>query len=781
MAFAAPLKALRTLFSSVRFGVTLLTILFVYATIGSSGIPYPTTLNPFGPWGFSQVRTLPAFELTEFEWFHTWFFLVLCALIAANIIVATLTRIRLSVVNLGVWMIHTGIITLIVGSVIYFGTKVEGDAPVFRRAVVINVEGAGAALLPALPGRSAAVETNAGPYLCTVVETAPELPSGEPGYAVSVAVQTPTGGRFVRRLVDGQPQLTADALPGGGPVPVGIVDPGFTLALQPLVQEDFWIKESRALAFRSAETAESWNHVSLDGLPRFNDYYAQPEDVWPLTSSELDGVVRPIDMPVAVPEQLADLDIRITGFLRYAVEQSRRVPGGHRIDPVALVELSGPQGAPSRHRLAALRPQERTAGGALEFRYVESMDALEAMQLQADPSLTLSVEGSDPVTLSLAEPGTALTDVGAGWQARVHEFIPQLTLPNGALSLVVLHLRTPEGTDITRWVFEDASINRDISGSPDGPGHGAINARGESRELDTRLTSTFRAGFAFPLMLVGGPDDVGLRLLSPGPDGINSAPIQVGQGVTFTGGAGLRVIEFSLTAREEIRPFIVPPRQRDRNSDIGGSFSMIRVELASGGWSATHWLPFHRYSFDDPRLAVPGLGRAEPTLLALPDGRRVEMIFTRERRPLPAPVILDDFILTSHVGGFTGDVSSIRDWTSVLRFESGDGWTMPKSISTNAPVAFAGLSYFQSFWDAPRPPSQMDFGTPGMNFTGLGVGNRNGVVTQLAGGTLAVIGMLYAFYVKPVIKRRRRERVLADIEAKKAIGMQAETRQEVLA
>ena len=30
--------------------------------------------------------------------------------------------------------------------------------------------------------------------------------------------------------------------------------------------------------------------------------------------------------------------------------------------------------------------------------------------------------------------------------------------------------------------------------------------------------------------------------------------------------------------------------------------------------------------------------------------------------------------------------------------------------------------------------------------------------------TLAVIGMLYAFYVKPVIKRRRQERVWAEVE-----------------
>jgi hypothetical protein len=51
-----------------------------------------------------------------------------------------------------------------------------------------------------------------------------------------------------------------------------------------------------------------------------------------------------------------------------------------------------------------------------------------------------------------------------------------------------------------------------------------------------------------------------------------------------------------------------------------------------------------------------------------------------------------------------------------------------------------------------------------LNFTGLGVGNRRGVGIQLAGTIIAVIGMMYAFYVKPVIKRRRRSKVLRELE-----------------
>jgi hypothetical protein len=52
----------------------------------------------------------------------------------------------------------------------------------------------------------------------------------------------------------------------------------------------------------------------------------------------------------------------------------------------------------------------------------------------------------------------------------------------------------------------------------------------------------------------------------------------------------------------------------------------------------------------------------------------------------------------------------------------------------------------------------------------LGVGNRHGVWIQLAGCVVACIGMAYAFYVKPVIKRRQRESVLAEIERARAEG-----------
>jgi hypothetical protein len=169
-------------------------------------------------------------------------------------------------------------------------------------------------------------------------------------------------------------------------------------------------------------------------------------------------------------------------------------------------------------------------------------------------------------------------------------------------------------------------------------------------------------------------------------------------------------------------------------------------------------------------LSLAGLTRYEPTVFETSDGRRIEVMFGRQRRDLPAPVVLEDFVLTAHIGGFSGDAGQIRNWTSELRFLPESGEPVEREISVNNPKHFGGLAYFQSFWDAPRA-SQGRPTSAGMAFTGLGIGNREGVWTALIGSCLSVIGMIYTFYVKPIIRRRRRERVLAGLAVSEEGGV----------
>jgi len=103
---------------------------------------------------------------------------------------------------------------------------------------------------------------------------------------------------------------------------------------------------------------------------------------------------------------------------------------------------------------------------------------------------------------------------------------------------------------------------------------------------------------------------------------------------------------------------------------------------------------------------------------------------------------------------------------SRVRFkdEGDSSWSEPVSVSVNDPISHDGLWYFQAQWDPPDTAvAEGERASLGLNYTVLGVGNRNGVYTQLLGCCISVLGMIYAFYVKPVIKRRRQEEVLAGL------------------
>jgi hypothetical protein len=83
----------------------------------------------------------------------------------------------------------------------------------------------------------------------------------------------------------------------------------------------------------------------------------------------------------------------------------------------------------------------------------------------------------------------------------------------------------------------------------------------------------------------------------------------------------------------------------------------------------------------------------------------------------------------------------------MVRFEEGRDtgrWSQLKEIRSNQPVQDGDYWFFQAKWD---PNTECH--------TVLGVGNRKGIHAMLAGVCISIAGMIYAFYVKPTIRRRR--------------------------
>jgi hypothetical protein len=797
----AAIRPVLDLFSSVRFGIVLLSLLFVYMSVGSAGILYPIHPNVFHPdaWVHAQLRQWRPFEMTEFEWFHWWPFDVLMALLAANITVTTLRRIPLRTVNLGVWMIHSGILLLILGSVIYFGTKVEGEAPVVRRAITVGIAGKGGSELVAtgtmlaMPGNRITVGEGADRYDVEVQSIDPtwELRSGEDvgtrAYSVNLLIAGPER-RFIRQVIAGYPQYTEDLLFSEDPQqPVKravketgkpTVDERLFVALDYGPQDSFYLKNDLVKSWavyvrRPGET--KWVQRRIDGMPLYNDWVPDLDEVFVPTQESAEA--HPIRVAIPATEQddpAPGVALEATGYLRYGQLRARWIPGGPDAAPnaVAAVDVSDSEGRSAQYRLVARDPQKRSAdGGVLAIRQVS--DEEQVAGFLAQPTLVFRVpskgiEQPEPVKdAALADASAPWRPVGgpdSGYAYRVVAVQDDLPIGGRELSVAILELRTPAG-EFRRWAFSDGAMSRDLR-----PGEDPMAAmkRGGESFIDPAIEVEYRPGNGLALaLLVAGPEQGRLRLVdSLGRKDARIVDVAPRQPVELAAGVKLTVTEWMPNAVQESKPYVVPPEQRQR--DARELFAMARIGAAGGG--SHEWLQYHPYVFDRPQDVLRRYWLS-PSTLTLPDGSKLEVLFSRQRERLPQPVALESFELATHVGGFSGQSSSIRNYTSIVRFREADGtWGGPERLSVNEPVEHGGLSFFQSQWDPPEESRQGGIASAGLNYTVLGVGNRNGVWIQLAGCVVAVAGMAYAFYVKPAIKRRHRQAVLDEIARAKAEG-----------
>jgi hypothetical protein len=800
-----PIRAILDLFSSVRFGIVLLVLLFAYMSVGSAGIVYPVHPNVFHPdaWVHAQVRQWRPFEMTEFEWFHWWPFDVLLALLCANLAVTTLRRIPFRPVNYGVWMIHSGIILLVAGSVVYFGTKVEGEVPVPRRSVTVGIlaapEGGGGpalvaeATMLAMPGNRVTIGEGRDRYDVEVQSIDPEWEmlsgddKGTRAYSVNLSVSGPDR-RFVRQLVAGRPQYTEDLVFTQDPKqPVKravketgkpIVDERLFAALDYGPADRFYLKndleKSWALYVRRPGDA-AWAQRPVHGLPLYNDWVGDPSEVF---SSGTEAVPsRPIRVAIPPAEEgdpAPGVTLEATGYLRYAQPRSRWRAGGPG-DPanaVASVSVSDREGRAASYVLEGRDPQKRSAdGGVLALRQVA--DEAQVADFMSQPSLVFRVpskgiEQREPVkeaALADAEaPWRPVGGAGSGYGYRVVSVQDDLVIKGREQSLAIVELRTPAG-EFRRWAFSDPSSSRDLRAGEDPM---AAMKRGGESFIDPSIEVEYLPGNGLALaLLVAGPEPGRLRLVdSLGRAEARILDVSAGAPIELAAGVRLTVTDWMPNAVEDTRPFIVPAEQRQR--DARELFSMMR--LSNAGESAGEWLQYHPYPFDSQQQVLRRYW-FRPSRLRLPDGGELEVLFSRQRLPLPAPVALETFELATHVGGFSGQTSSIRNYTSVVRFRNGDGtWGDAVPVSVNEPAEHGGYSYFQSQWDPPDEARDGRLASAGLNYTVLGVGNRHGVWTQLAGCVIACAGMAYAFYVKPVIKRRNRRIVLEEIARAKAEG-----------
>ncbi|MFM9098570.1 MAG: hypothetical protein ACKOQW_09795 [Phycisphaerales bacterium] len=796
-----PFRPILDLFSSVRFGIAILAVLFVYMSVGSAGIVYPVHPNLFHPdaWVHAQLRQWRPFEMTEFEWFHWWPFDVLLGLLVANLAITTVRRIPFRPVNYGVWGIHTGIVVLVVGSVIYFGTKVEGEAAVPRRAVTVGILDApggslvASASMLAMPGNRLTVGEGADRYDVEVRSIDPDWEvltgddKGSRAYSVTLAVNSPER-RFMRQLVAGRPQYTEDLISSQDPerpmkraikeTGKPLVDERLFVALDYGPQDSFYLKndlvKSWALYVRRPGDAR-WVERPIEGLPLYNDWVGAPEELFLAPGMD----VAPHPIRIAIPavdpaDPAPDVALEATGYLRYAQQRARWRAGGpdDPPNPVAEVGVADREGRAARYTLVGRDPQRRSAdGGVIALRSVSDESQVEAFR--AEPSLVFTVPGrrieqrervKDAALADANAPWRPIGAADSGYAYRVVAVQDDLAIAGREVSVAIVDLRTPAG-EFRRWVFDDPTLTRDLR-----PGEDPMAAmrRGGESFIDGTLEVAYQPGNGLALaLLVAGPEAGRLRLVDAlGRTEARVLDLRPGEPVSLAAGVTLSVTSWIPSAVEEVRPAPVPPAQRQR--DARELLSMMRLSVP--GREGGEWLQYHPWAFDRPQDVLRRYW-FKPSTVTLADGSALEVLFSRRRLPLPQPVALDTFELATHIGGFSGETSSIRNYTSVVRFRNADGtWSEPERLSVNEPVEHGGLSFFQSQWDPPDEAREGTLASAGLNYTVLGVGNRHGVWIQLAGCVISCLGMAYAFYVKPVLKRRNRRLVLEEIERARAEG-----------
>ena len=281
------------LFTTVWLGITILTTLFLYSSIGSSGVPVSFAI--WEPTAWVNLREMRGFEMTEYEWFHWWPFKWLIAFLCLNMTIVTIRKIPFTLLTVGVWAIHTGVIVLVLGCMVYFSQKVEGDVLISRRRVVIKAPNIEPVSMVVTPQNSITVGDTS--YTISDINPNWELMSGDDAgvraYAVTLSIDSPDQS-FMRQLIAGYPQYTEDIIRTDNPqqpmaraikvLGTALVDETLEMSLEFDVQKDFLVTQSGAIYVRELTAGGApktkWIERPIENLPRFNDYIARYDDVW---------------------------------------------------------------------------------------------------------------------------------------------------------------------------------------------------------------------------------------------------------------------------------------------------------------------------------------------------------------------------------------------------------------------------------------------------------------------------------------------------------------------
>lgn len=688
---------------------TLNSVFFGIATMAAIGI-YIAVGS-----GMASVREY--FEMNELQFFSAWPLVILMILLVLNLTTVTLVRIPFTPPRWGVWCVHTGIVTLIFGMFSYYSLKTEGLMLIPVKATAEHY----------YDSYERALFTRAGDRQALPVPL-PDLP------------------RF-----DSYPHESTQVASSGSQL---------------------------TLPRSTAPQATGLTKKSLRDLkPKF--MFAQNNEVTEKSLGQELGLSVEPSIDIIGYHPYADIT---TEFTEAIDGQSGRVG----------IRLKMTDDANQRTAEAWLMQSSDGVGHSVlfetMFEHREAADEAALAKLVDSATklhrLDMLINGK-PLT-QYVEVGKSYTLADSGYSIQVESYLPNWrTMQGETVDLLTFMVNAPT-TKFRRQVIPGRSVATDWK--LDEPGAGPMGSR-QTKSLDENFRTIYT--FTDPnRLLPQGPSEkrtlvtVGEKIVM-----ITAGKDRAAEVTEFANGRGeVEVIQMprrgpfqpKLTPQEiaemprvkvafERRPNVlridrvvdVPKAKRDRDEGSTGRKQVVTVRVKAGDWSTIVNVPFTQWA------AESNLVRWEGSAIQIPGASKpLHLQLGNSLHAMPARVTVENFDLVPYAGGQKAAGSMMRDFKSTLRVVDTDtGSEFTDVAHMNHPVYIYKKSrfflpseswlLFQAQWD----PN-------GQKWTVLGVGNRPGVFTMTLGSILIGVGLLYAFYVKPIIVARMKRRAILEASEK---------------
>ncbi|MCC7315307.1 MAG: hypothetical protein IT419_10855 [Planctomycetes bacterium] len=717
------------LLANIRFGVSMMLVILVYACVASA---------------LPQVRG--ALEMTEMEIFRHWLFFGLIIVLGISIITATLTRIAFNRFNAGVLTVHTGLLMLVIGSIVYFSTKIEGDALLISPKVqVVSIAGSQQRVIAeVLAEKGQKWETTMPAFGGSARVEVVDVARDSAGIVSSAVITAAIGAEEKQFRIDNG---SAGDLAGGRLV----------VQLQPAEPvRTFYDNETAALFVRKAG-ADRPTVMPIEGLPFFRERYL--DEGYVLKDTEGREVPSKRTTPnlaigsAKIPTQWFEhwrMPIELdAGELPFSVRVTGYVPYISRFDSTAVESSTGPHNPAAEVSLAvgeasiseplfALQPAKSmmSRGIPVEYRWAAD-EAEQAAYLKPMASThELFVQVIDPPvskTMAIIR-GQSIKIEGTPYELSIKDLQPNWPLMTPGFEGASSPMASVDVTNGEKS-YNRTVIQRYPALSQDIDEQGVRHREGP---YDPNLILKYRTAENGWVTIVGGPKLTPRIAVFDQTGAATVSDVELGksQRVSIMNTPVDLKIAKLLDRAASVEQPIIEPLERRRPNLAARSVSAVRLKFTpkdGKGDTVTRWCVFSQYPHTDARpiqLRVPG------------DESDYEVIFSRLPRSLGAALIPGKLSVKFFPGR-----QNVESWRSDFWVSTGeDAAPRPAAVYTNQTCGAGRWTLFQS-GAAPDHWS----------YTILGVGNRNGIWTMLIGCTLIPLGCFYAFYVKPVLIRGRRK------------------------